>query len=148
MLVIACPQSLGCIPCDAISTTLGARNGLLVKDRLALERAKDLNTVIFDKTGTLTRGQPVLSAVAADTGVDEKELLALAAAVEADSEHPLARAIVEGARRRGVTPATATGFENLAGRGARATVGDSTAYVGGPRLLDELGIQPPARSRQ
>ena len=145
VLVIACPHALGlAIPLViAISTTLGARNGLLVKDRLALERAKDLDTVIFDKTGTLTRGEPVLSAVAAAPGVDEQELLAMAAAVEADSEHPLARAIVEGARRRGVTPATATGFENLAGRGARATVGDSTVHVGGPRLLEELAVSPP-----
>ena len=146
VLVIACPHALGlAIPLViAISTTLGARNGLLVKDRLALEGAKDLNTVIFDKTGTLTRGEPVLSAVAAASGVDEQELLAVAAAVEADSEHPLARAIVEGARRRGVTPASATGFENLAGRGARATVGDSTVHVGGPRLLEELNVRPPA----
>jgi len=146
VLVIACPHALGlAIPLViAISTTLGARNGLLVKDRLALERAKDLNTVIFDKTGTLTRGEPVLSAVAAAPGVDEQELLSVAAAVEADSEHPLARAIVEGARRRGTILATATGFENLAGRGARATVGDRTVYVGGPRLLEELGVQPPA----
>ena len=146
VLVIACPHALGlAIPLViAISTTLGARNGLLVKDRLALERAKDLNTVIFDKTGTLTRGEPVLSAVAAAPGVDEQELLAIAAAVEADSEHPLARAIVEGTRRRGVTPAAATGFENLAGRGARANVGNSTVHVGGPRLLEELGVQLPA----
>ena len=146
VLVIACPHALGlAIPLViAISTTLGAQNGLLVKDRLALERAKDLDTVIFDKTGTLTRGEPVLSAVAAAPGVDEQVLLALAAAVEADSEHPLARAIVEGAARRGITPAIATGFENLAGRGARANVGDSTVHVGGPRLLEELGIRPPA----
>jgi len=146
VLVIACPHALGlAIPLViAISTTLGARNGLLVKDRLALERAKDLDTVIFDKTGTLTRGEPVLSGVAAAPGVDELELLAMAAAVEADSEHPLARAIVDGVRRRDITPASATGFENLAGRGARGTVGDSTVYVGGPRLLEELGTQPPA----
>jgi P-type Cu2+ transporter len=106
VLVIACPHALGlAIPLViAISTTLGARNGLLVKDRLALERAKDLEVVIFDKTGTLTRGEPVLSAVAAAPGIDEDELLALAAGVEADSEHPLARAIVAGAERRGIEP--------------------------------------------
>ena len=146
VLVIACPHALGlAIPLViAISTTIGARNGLLVKDRLALERAKDLNTVIFDKTGTLTRGEPVLSAVAAASGVNEAELLAFAAGVERDSEHPLARAIVEGAARRGVTAFESSGFENLAGRGARATVGGSVVHVGGPRLLEELQAQIPA----
>ncbi len=146
VLVIACPHALGlAIPLViAISTTLGARNGLLVKDRLALERAKDLDTVIFDKTGTLTRGEPVLSAVASGTEADRDEVLALAAGVEADSEHPLARAIVEGARQRGITPLIATGFENLAGRGARATVAGSNVHVGGPRLLEELRVTMPA----
>ena len=146
VLVIACPHALGlAIPLViAISTTLGAHNGLLVKDRLALERAKDLEIVIFDKTGTLTRGEPVLSAVAAAPGIGEDELLAIAAGVEADSEHPLARAIVEGAKRRGVAPQPATGFENLPGRGARATIGENIVHVGGPRLLEELGVQPPS----
>ena len=145
VLVIACPHALGlAIPLViAISTTLGARNGLLVKDRLALERAKDLDTVIFDKTGTLTRGEPVLSAVTAAPGIDEGTVLAIAAAVEADSEHPLARAIVRGARDRGATPSVASDFENLAGRGARATVEGRQAFVGGPRLLTELKVEPP-----
>ncbi|HEX7196900.1 MAG TPA: heavy metal translocating P-type ATPase [Candidatus Limnocylindria bacterium] len=149
VLVIACPHALGlAIPLViAISTTLGARNGLLVKDRLALERAKDLDTVIFDKTGTLTRGEPILSAVATAPGIDEQAVLALAAAVEADSEHPIARAIVRGAAERGLQPAAATAFENLAGRGARATVDGRQALVGGPRLLEELGIEPPAALR-
>jgi Cu2+-exporting ATPase len=142
VLVIACPHALGlAIPLVvAISTTLGARNGLLVKDRLALERARELDVVIFDKTGTLTRGEPVLSAVAAAPGQDEDRLLAMAAGVEADSEHPLARAIVEGARRRGVEPAAGSAFEALPGRGASATVEGSTVHVGGPRLLEELGV--------
>ena len=146
VLVIACPHALGlAIPLViATSTTLGARNGLLVKDRLALERAKDLDTVVFDKTGTLTRGEPVLSAVASGTEADCDEVLAIAAGVEADSEHPLARAVVAGARQRGVTPLPATGFENLAGRGARATVAGTTVHVGGPRLLEELNISIPA----
>ena len=97
VLVIACPHALGlAIPLViAISTSLGARNGLLVKDRMALERARDLEVVIFDKTGTLTKGQPILADVSAAHGIDERELLRLAASVEADSEHPLARAIVE-----------------------------------------------------
>jgi Cu2+-exporting ATPase len=150
VLVIACPHALGlAIPLViAISTTLGAQNGLLVKDRLALERAKDLDTVIFDKTGTLTRGEPVVAAVAGAHGTDEAELLALAAGVEADSEHPLARAIVDDARRRGIQPRTASAFENLAGRGARATVDGGTVHVGGPRLLEELGVEPPPSVRE
>ncbi len=104
VLVIACPHALGlAIPLViAISTSLGARNGLLVKDRLALERARELDVVIFDKTGTLTKGEPVVVALAAS---DEAELLRLAAGVEADSEHPLARAIVAAARDRGIEPA-------------------------------------------
>jgi Cu2+-exporting ATPase len=143
VLVIACPHALGlAIPLViAISTSLGARNGLLVKDRLALERARELDVVIFDKTGTLTKGQPVLSAVAT-AGVDEQELLRLAASVEQDSEHPLARAIVEGARRRGAQPGSATGFEALAGRGARARVEGHSVSVGGPRLLADVGLAP------
>jgi Cu2+-exporting ATPase len=146
VLVIACPHALGlAIPLViAIGTTLGAKNGLLVKDRLALERARALDVVIFDKTGTLTRGESALAGVAAAPGVDEKELLALAAGVESDSEHPLARAIVRGAADRGVMPSAAAAFEALPGRGARAAVGGRTVSVGGPRLLEELGLEPPA----
>jgi Cu2+-exporting ATPase len=146
VLVIACPHALGlAIPLViAISTTLGARNGLLVKDRLALERAKDLEIVIFDKTGTLTRGEPVLAEVTGVTGQDEATVLALAAAVEADSEHPLAKAVTAGARSRGVMVPQATGFESLAGRGARADVDGSAAQVGGPRLLADLRLAAPA----
>jgi P-type Cu2+ transporter len=137
VLVIACPHALGlAIPLViAISTTLGARNGLLVKDRLALERARDVQVVIFDKTGTLTRGEPALTGAFPVTGVTEDELLALAAAVEADSEHPLARAIVAAARERGVRIARASGFEALPGRGARASVEGRPIAVGGPGLF-------------
>ena len=146
VLVIACPHALGlAIPLViAISTTLGARNGLLVKDRLALERAKDLEIVIFDKTGTLTRGEPALAAVIAADGEEEATVLGLAAAVEADSEHPLAKAVIEGARRRGVAVPRASGFEAMAGRGARARVEGSLAQVGGPRLLAELQLTVPS----
>ena len=149
VLVIACPHALGlAIPLViAISTSLGARNGLLVKDRLALERARELDVVIFDKTGTLTRGAPVLADVRAVSGTGEEEVLRSAAAVESDSEHPLARAIVEAARRRGIEPARATDFESLAGRGARARVGDQLVAVGGPRLLDESGATLPDELR-
>jgi Cu2+-exporting ATPase len=143
VLVIACPHALGlAIPLViAISTSLGARNGLLVKDRLALERARTVDTVIFDKTGTLTRGEPVLSDVAAGSA-DVERVLGLAASVEADSEHPLARAIVEGARQRGIETGPAPGFEALAGRGARATVHGHDVFVGGPRLLADQGLSP------
>jgi len=141
VLVIACPHALGlAIPLViAISTSLGARNGLLVKNRIALERARELQVVIFDKTGTLTKGQPALVAVSA---ADESELLRLAASVEADSEHPLARAIVAGAKARGIEPMASAGFESLAGRGARATVDGQVVAIGGPRLLADLGIEP------
>ncbi len=140
VLVIACPHALGlAIPLViAISTSLGARNGLLVKDRLALERARDLDVVIFDKTGTLTRGSPVLSGVAVVTGVDEGEMLGLASAVEADSEHPIAKAIVRGADRRGAKHQPAANFEALPGRGARATVNGHSVAVGGPRLVADI----------
>jgi Cu2+-exporting ATPase len=146
VLVIACPHALGlAIPLViAISTTLGARNGLLVRDRLALERAKDVEVVIFDKTGTLTRGEPVLAGAATVGGVDERELIALAAGVEADSEHPLARAIVRGAEARGVKAQPASDFEALAGRGARASVDGRQVSVAGPRLLADLGVDLPA----
>ena len=144
VLVIACPHALGlAIPLViAISTSLGARNGLLIKDRLALERAREIDLVIFDKTGTLTVGRPVLAAVSAADGGGERELLQLAASVEADSEHPLARAIVAAAAARGIEPLAVAGFEALAGRGTRATVGGRAVAVGGPRLLADLGLAP------
>jgi Cu2+-exporting ATPase len=144
VLVIACPHALGlAIPLVvAISTSIGARNGLLVKDRLALERARNLDVVIFDKTGTLTRGEPVLVDASSD------EALRLAAAVEGDSEHPLARAIVAGARTRGLTVPAATGFEALPGRGARATVEGREVAVGGPRLLEERSLAADAVAAQ
>jgi Cu2+-exporting ATPase len=145
VLVIACPHALGlAIPLViAISTSLGAQNGLLVKDRLALEHARELDMVIFDKTGTLTKGAPVLAGVTAARGVTEEELLRLAASVERDSEHPVARAIVSGARERGAEPARAERFEAMAGRGVRASVDDRTVEVGGPRLLADLSIESP-----
>jgi Cu2+-exporting ATPase len=146
VLVIACPHALGlAIPLViAISTSLGARNGLLVKDRIALERAREVDTVIFDKTGTLTRGEPVVAALAPVAGADEATLLRLAAAAERDSEHPLARAIERATADRGIPVPVGEGFEALPGRGARATVEGVTVAVGGPRLLAELGLEPVA----
>ncbi len=145
VLVIACPHALGlAIPLViAISTSLGARNGLLVKDRLALERARELDVVIFDKTGTLTKGQPAVAELATD---DEERLLRLAASVEADSEHPLARAIVAAAAARAIEPSPVTDFESLAGRGARAVVDGQPVAIGGPRLLADEGLTPRAEA--
>ena len=139
VLIIACPHALGlAIPLViAISTSLGAQNGLLVKDRLALERARNLDVIVFDKTGTLTRGAPALSGVVVAPGVSEEDLLARAAAVEMDSEHTLAKVIVAEAKRRGLNPLAASGFEALPGRGAQALVHGVTVAVGGPALVTE-----------
>ncbi len=145
VLIIACPHALGlAIPLViAISTSLGAQNGLLVKDRLALERARNLDMVIFDKTGTLTRGSPALSGVAAAPGSNEDDLLAHAAAAEANSEHPLAKAIVAEAKRRNLPTLQAADFEALPGRGARARVNSKIIEIGGPRLLTEGNVAIP-----
>src|SRR6266571_5137859 len=145
VLVIACPHALGlAIPLViAISTSLGAQNGLLVKDRLALERVRNLDMVIFDKTGTLTRGAPALSGVAAAPGNNESDLLAYAAAVEANSEHPLAKAIVAEAKRRNLPASQAADFEALPGRGAQARVNGKSVIIGGPRVFTEASVTVP-----
>jgi Cu2+-exporting ATPase len=145
VLIIACPHALGlAIPLViAISTSLGAQNGLLVKDRLALERARNLDVIVFDKTGTLTRGAPALSDVVVAPDVSEEDLFARAAAVEMDSEHPLAKVIVAEAKRRVLSPLAASGFEALPGRGAQAVVHGVTVAVGGPRLLRSRNTAPP-----
>ena len=142
VLIIACPHALGlAIPLVvSISTALSARSGILVKDRLALERMRKVDTVLFDKTGTLTAARHVVTGLASSGG--ENELLAVAAAVESDSEHPLARAIVAAARERGTVP-EASGFRSLTGRGVEARVGTETVSVGGPALLRERGLQVP-----
>ncbi|MBA2276572.1 MAG: copper-translocating P-type ATPase [Chloroflexia bacterium] len=144
VLVISCPHALGlAIPLViALSTSLAARQGILVKDRLALERMREVDTELFDKTGTLTRGEHAVSAIAALDG-DEDQLLALAAAVEADSEHPLARAIVRAAGERNLTRPAATDFRAIAGRGVEATIAGGSVAVGGPALLRERNLTPP-----
>ena len=147
VLVIACPHALGlAIPLViAISTEQAARAGVLIKNRMALERMRTIDVVLFDKTGTLTKGEPELTGVAAAEGVDDDELLALAAAVESDSEHPVARAIVRAARERNLTLPAATEFTSLTGRGVRAIVDGRTVHVGGPALLRELeAVEPSA----
>ncbi len=143
VLVIACPHALGlAIPLViSISTGLAARNGILVKDRLALEGMRSVDVVLFDKTGTLTRGSHVVRDVAAVDGDDDR-VLAWAAAVESDSEHPLAAAIVTAAKSRSQVP-PATGFTAMSGRGVEATVEGSKVAVGGPALLRERGLEVP-----
>ncbi|USY20330.1 heavy metal translocating P-type ATPase [Nocardiopsis exhalans] len=145
VLVIACPHALGlAIPLViAISTALSARNGILVKDRLALERTRLVDTVLFDKTGTLTKGAPAVTGTAAAEGRSVESVLALAGAVESDSEHPLAKAIVRAAAEAGPVP-EAAGFRSLTGHGVQATVDGTAVYVGGPALLDSLGVTEPA----
>jgi P-type Cu2+ transporter len=145
VLIIACPHALGlAIPLViAISTSLGAQNGLLVKDRLALEGARNLDMVIFDKTGTLTRGTPALSGITPAPGNNESDLLAYAAAVEANSEHPLAKAIVAEAKRRKLSTLQAADFEALPGRGARARIDSKSIMIGGSRLLTEGKVTVP-----
>ncbi len=148
VLVIACPHALGlAIPLViAISTSMAARSGILVKDRLALERMRNIDVVLFDKTGTLTRGRHRVHDVFAANG-DGDALLATAAAAESESEHPLARAIVAAAGARGEV-STATGFKAMSGRGVEATVGGSEVAVGGPALLRERQLEVPAAIAQ
>ncbi|MDM7488074.1 copper-translocating P-type ATPase [Rhodococcus sp. CSLK01-03] len=144
VLVIACPHALGlAIPLViAISTERAARAGVLVKDRLSLERMRGVDVVLFDKTGTLTQGRHVVTDVVATAGITEDDLLALAAAVESDSEHPVARAVVAAAGGRATLPAR--DFRSLPGRGVRAVVDGATVFVGGPAVLADLRARVPA----
>ncbi|MEZ5111685.1 MAG: heavy metal translocating P-type ATPase [Microbacteriaceae bacterium] len=142
VLVIACPHALGlAIPLVvSIATERAARAGVLVKDRRALEAMRTIDTVVFDKTGTLTMGTPTVTAVQpATAALSADEVLALAAAAEADSEHPLARAIVEAAGQRGLAIAPASDFSSSPAVGVRASVEGRTVRVGGPHLLEEEG---------
>ncbi|HEX5614508.1 MAG TPA: heavy metal translocating P-type ATPase, partial [Acidimicrobiia bacterium] len=144
VLVISCPHALGlAIPLViSLSTALAARNGILVKDRLALERMRTVDAVLFDKTGTLTKGEHTVSGVAG-VGVSDADVLRIAAAVESDSEHPLARAIVRAAAGHGDVP-TASEFRSLTGRGVEAVVDGAPYAVGGPALLRERAITVPS----
>ena len=144
VLVIACPHALGlAVPLVlAISTTLGARAGLLVRDRRGLEEARNLTTVVFDKTGTLTLGEHRVVAVRTVGDLSDDDALRLSAAVERDAEHPIARAIVTSATERGLTIPESSAFESIPGRGARSTVDGRAFAVGGPNLLTSLGVAP------
>ena len=142
VLVIACPHALGlAIPLVvSIATERAARGGVLIKDRLALESMRTVGAVLFDKTGTLTKGEPTVTAVATTGARSESELLAIAAAAESDSEHPLARAIVEAAHRRGLKVPSSSDFTSSPAVGVTARVDGKTVRVGGPRLLEEAGL--------
>jgi Cu2+-exporting ATPase len=145
VLVIACPHALGlAIPLVvAITTSMAAGNGILVRDRLALEQAREIDTVIFDKTGTLTRGEfGVVDMVTVD-GRNEDEVLALTAAVEGDSEHTIARGIRQSAEEKGLALPQVSDFEAIKGRGVRAWSNGHEVYVGGPRLMEMLELQLP-----
>ena len=156
VMVIACPHALGlAIPLVvAVSTSLSARHGLLVRDRAAFERARALDTLVFDKTGTLTEGRfGVTDVLAADAsaagGAAEADLLAMAAAVEGGSEHPIAAGVVRTARERGLAVPAAEGFEALPGRGVRASVGGAEVRVLSPGALaaEGLAVAPALRAR-
>lgn len=145
VLVVACPHALGlAIPLViALSTAIAARNGILVKDRLALERMRTVDAVLFDKTGTLTKGNHIVTGIAA-TDRDDASIIALAASVEAESEHPLARAIVSRAQESGEVP-TATEIRSLTGRGVEATIQGVVYAVGGPVLIRERQLEVPTQ---
>ena len=149
VLVIACPHALGlAVPLViAISTTLGARSGLLVRDRRGLEEARELNVVVFDKTGTLTLGSHRVVDTRVASGMREDDVLRLAAAAEQDAEHPVAHAIVASARERGLEIPRADGFQAIPGHGVEATVEGRQLSVGGPNLLQRLQVTPPAEFR-
>ncbi|GAA1080581.1 heavy metal translocating P-type ATPase [Nocardiopsis metallicus] len=150
VLVIACPHALGlAIPLVvSISTERAARGGVLIKDRLALESTRTVQAVLFDKTGTLTKGEPTVTAIEPAEGRDQDEVLALAAAAEADSEHPLARAIRDAATARELRPPKARDFSSSPAVGVKATVEGAVIEVGGPHLLQQRDVtEQPIASR-
>lgn len=145
VVVITCPDALGLATPTAImvGTGLGAKRGVLFKNATALETAARIDTVVMDKTGTLTKGEPEVTDVVAE-GIAEDELLGLAAAVETESEHPLAAATVRYATERGVSAASLTGFRNVPGHGATATVAGRQLAVGNRKLMVEQDVDVPA----
>mgnify|MGYP001598435439 CR=1 FL=1 len=144
VLVIACPHALGlAVPLvAAISTSLGAQSGLLVRDRRGLEEARNLTTVVFDKTGTLTRGEFRVVDIATDGSLTADDALRIAAAVERDSEHTIAQGIVKSAEERSLSVSKADQFEAIPGHGVRAVVEGREFYMGGPAMLKRLGLSP------
>jgi Cu2+-exporting ATPase len=149
VLVIACPHALGlAIPLViAISTTLGARAGLLVRNRRGLEEARNLNAVFFDKTGTLTRGEFRVVEVTPAPGRSNDDVLRLAASVEQESEHTIAQGVVKSAEERGLSLTRAEQFQAIPGQGVKAVVQGRSLMIGGPALLRQLGIKLPPELR-
>ncbi|NIQ12831.1 MAG: heavy metal translocating P-type ATPase [Gammaproteobacteria bacterium] len=147
VLVIACPHALGlAVPLVvAITTAMGANNGILVRDRLSLEKAREIDTVIFDKTGTLTKGEFGVVQIAASEGNNDNDVLALAAAIEGDSEHTIARGIRNKAEELELSLPGVSNFEAIKGRGVQATSQDSKVYIGGPRMLEMLELTLPEK---
>ncbi|WP_419181152.1 copper-translocating P-type ATPase [Haloarcula litorea] len=143
VLVIACPHALGlAVPLVvAINTSTAAQNGMLIRDRIAMEEARNLDTVMFDKTGTLTKGEQGVVGIQTAGEWDEERALEIAAGVEGDSEHMIARAIRTAAEERGVQRASVSNFENLRGLGVRAVADGDTVHLGGPNLIEKLGIE-------
>ncbi len=146
VLIIACPCALGLATPTAlmVGAGRGAALGILIKGGDVLQRSRRVDTIVFDKTGTLTRGRMALTAVRVGAGEDERRALALAAGVEDLSEHPIAAAIVRGARERGLVPPKASAFMSVAGRGVRAEVAGTLVRVGRPAFLEEEGLAPSA----
>jgi P-type Cu+ transporter len=144
VLIIACPCALGlATPLSVmVGTGKGAQAGILIRSAEALETAHKLDTIVLDKTGTITAGRPALTDIHPAGGWSEQGLLALTAAAEADSEHPLGAAIVAGARERGITPPTVTGFDSITGKGVRGTVTGHAVLIGTAALLRDAGIDP------
>ena len=147
VLVVACPHALGlAIPLVvAISTTMGAKSGILVRDRLALEEARKIDMVVFDKTGTLTEGKFGVVAIESENEKDEHKYLAITAAVEGDSEHLIAKSFIRAVEEKGLKVPSASKFEAIKGKGIQAEVSGKKYYVGGPRLLESLEIKLPAK---
>jgi Cu2+-exporting ATPase len=145
VLVIACPHALGlAVPLViAITTALGAKNGILVRDRLALESARAIDVMVFDKTGTLTEGKFGVVDVVMSDGREKEDVLALAAAIEGDSEHLIAQAIRQAAQKHGLSLPSVSEFTVLKGRGVQASFDSKPVYMGGPRLLEFLDMHPP-----
>ncbi|MBP7001081.1 heavy metal translocating P-type ATPase [Amaricoccus sp.] len=145
-LIVACPCALGLATPMSIMTATGrgAQAGVLVRDAAALEGLAGVDTLVVDKTGTLTEGRPALAAVLPEAGFGEAEVLAVAAALERGSEHPLAEAILRGAEARGALPEAAGDFEAVTGKGVRGVVGGRSAAMGNESLLAELGLAAPA----
>lgn len=145
VLVIACPHALGlAIPVvTTISTTMGAKNGMLVRNAQAVEAARKISTVVFDKTGTLTRGEFGVTEVIPFADETEDEILARIAAVERDSEHTIAQGIVRSAAERGLDLPTVTGVQAIPGKGVQGKIDGKQVYVGNRALMEEIGISVP-----